>query len=60
MDEIWAWDLYHSRALVEVFKSLAPLNVKGHGKVVCQKTPAKVWCMVHTLMYWPNAGANST
>ena len=28
-----AWDLYHSTALVEVAKSLAPLNIVGHGKV---------------------------
>ena len=35
--EIWAGDLYHSTALVEVAKSLAPSNVIGHGKVPCQK-----------------------
>ena len=36
----WAWDLYHSTALVEEVKSLAPLNyVKGHGEA--RKTPAK-------------------
>ena len=27
-------DLYHSTALVKVAKSLVPLNVIGHGKVL--------------------------
>ena len=34
-------DLYHSMAFVEVAKSLAPSNVKGHGKIPYQKTPLK-------------------
>ena len=38
-------DLYHSTALVEAVKSLAPLNVKGHGKVPYQKPQLK--SMVH-------------
>ena len=32
-----AWDLYHSTALVELAKSLAPSNIIGHGKVPYQK-----------------------
>ena len=36
-NEIWAWDLHHSTALVEVAKSLAPSNVKGHGEVLYLK-----------------------
>ena len=32
-----AWDLYHLTALVEAAKSLAPLDVIGHGKVPYQK-----------------------
>ena len=35
--EIWAWDLYHSTALVEVAKSLTLSKVIGYGKVPCQK-----------------------
>ena len=42
-NKIWAWDLYHSTALIEVVKSLTPLNVKGSGKVPYQKTSAKVY-----------------
>ena len=34
-------DLYHSTALVEVAKSLALLNVIGHGKVLYQKPHLK-------------------
>ena len=34
-------DLYYSTALVEVAKSLAPLNVIGHGKVLYQKPQLK-------------------
>ena len=42
-----AWDLYYSIALIEVAKSLAPLNVKGHGDVyTVPETLAKV-------MAWP-------
>ena len=36
-NEIWAWDLYHSTALVEAAKSLVLSNVIGHGKVPYQK-----------------------
>ena len=39
-----AWDLHHCAALVKAVKSLAPSNVKGHGKVPYQKrTSAKVY-----------------
>ena len=41
--KIWAQDLYHSTALVvEVVKSLASWNVKGHGEVSYQNL-AKVY-----------------
>ena len=42
-NEIWAWNLYHF--FVEVAKSLAPSNIKGHGKVPYQKPQLK--SMVH-------------
>ena len=35
-NEIWAWDLYHSTALIEVAKSSVPSNIIGHGKVLYQ------------------------
>ena len=36
-NKIWAQDLYHFTALVEMVKSFAPLNIKGHGKVSYHK-----------------------
>ena len=44
---MWAWDLYHSIALVEAAKSSVPLNVKAHGKVLHQKSRLK--SMVHSV-----------
>ena len=29
--KVWAWNLYHSTALFEAAKSLAPSNIIGHG-----------------------------
>ena len=40
-NEVWTWDLYHSTALVEAPRNLAPLNVIGHGKVPYQKPRLK-------------------
>ena len=40
-NEIWAQDLYHLSALVEVAKSLVFLNIIGHGKVTYQKPRLK-------------------
>ena len=40
-NEVWAWDLYHSTALVEAAKSLSPLNVIGYGEVLYQKPQLK-------------------
>ena len=39
-NEIWAWDLYHSTALVEAVK-FSTLKRKGHGKVLYQKHQLK-------------------
>ena len=64
-----AQDLYHSTALVEAVKSLAPSNVKGHGKVYIyvlvpyQKPRLKSMThgdMVYSVMYYEMHGANST
>ena len=40
-------DVYHSTTLVEATKSLAPLNVIGHGKVLYQKPRLK--SMAHAI-----------
>ena len=48
-NEIWAQGLYHSTALIEAAKSLAPFNVKAHGKVPYQKLQLK--SMAHSVQY---------
>ena len=50
-NEIRAWGLHHCAALIKVAKSLAPLNVIGHGKVLYQKTSAKVYGAWHIPAY---------
>ena len=50
-NKIWAWDLQHSTALIEVVKSLVP-SVKGHAEVPYQKPRLK---SMASAMYQHNA-----
>ena len=50
-NEIWVWDLYHSTALVEVVKSLAPSNVKDMAKYRTKNLGYKVYGTWHIHVY---------
>ena len=59
-NEIWAQDLYHSKALVEAVKSLAPSKYKRTWQSTVPKTSATkvygAWRIpAYSAMYWRNA-----